>query len=150
MGRKAESARQKRRLRIRVTLLSQEEKDGLLAEAHHECTPPHKEHPGDWGLPSPPSGKNPEKTLCEPAGVTDANQAQDLFQQAIASGLVSEQTDSGGLPKRLWLVLPSGQAFEAKSGGCSQGAYHGFPVLRDHPAYPEILEAWTSLVCPTT
>ena len=149
MGRNAEGARKKRRLRIRATLLTQDEKDRLLTEAHHECTAPHKEHPEDWGLPSPPSGKNPEKTLCEPAGVTSATQARDLFQQAIAGGLVSQQADSGGRPKRLWLVLPSGQAFEAKSGGSSHGAYHGFPVLRDHPAYPEILEAWTSLVCPT-
>jgi hypothetical protein len=150
MGRKADSARKKRRLRIRASLLSQDEKDRLLAEARHECTPPHKEHPGDWGLPSPPSGKNPEKTLCEPAGVTDADQAQDLFQQGIARGLVSEQTDSEGRPKRLWLVLPTGQAFEAKSGGSFPGAYHGFPVLRDHPAYLEIREAWTRLICPTT
>ena len=133
---------------MRGTLLSEPEKAHLRASAFHECTSHHKERPGDWGLNSPPSGTHPDKTLCEHAGVTSASRANELFAAAIEVGLVSEQTDSNDLPRRIWLRTDDGKVFEARAGGSRPGAYHGFPVLEHAPGRAEIEREWGALVCP--
>ena len=146
--RKAKAAREKQRLRVRATLLTEPEKARLQGLAAYECTSPHKEHPRDWGLKPLPSGVNPEKTLCEAAGVTSEAQANALFAEAIAAGMVSEQTDAHDLPKPIWLRTKDGRVFEARAGGSDVGAYHGYPVLEGAPGHSEIISKWSELVCP--
>lgn len=74
-------------------------------------------------------------------GCSGAVFASSLFALAIDGGLVSEGTEAGDFPRRIWLVH-EGRVFEIKLGGSIAGSYHGYPVRRSNPYFDEIVDAW--------
>jgi hypothetical protein len=142
MGRKAQEIRQKTQRRIRSTPLTDEEL-ALLAKAAYEGSPLHKKNPGNFRL-TPPAAPRPDKTLCDEAGVNTMELASELFQRAVARGLVSDATTSSGFPKQIWVVDEKDRVFEAMYGGSRDGRYHGYPIRRSDPLFQKVRDAWQS------
>ncbi len=140
MGKKALEIRRTMVRSIRSSPLSDAEGDYLKEHATYEGSPHHKRNPGDFGL-MPPAAPRADKTLCDEAGICRLEEASELFDRAIAAGLVSEQF-VGQFPKYMWVIDGEGRAFEAIYGGSRTGRYHGYPIRRSNPFFDEIVDAW--------
>jgi hypothetical protein len=103
----------------------------------------HKRHPGDYNF-SPPVNPRPWKSLCDGKRVIARQEAQELLRQGIIRGLISDFPE-GGIPKYVWSVDGSGDAYEAKYD--TQG-YHGYRLEEDDDFRLLVLKEWNRRCTP--
>jgi hypothetical protein len=142
VGLRARAARQETERKIRVELLSDEERAFLVAKARYEGSPLHKARANDFGL-TPPTNPRKDKTLCDEAAAFDKATAKLLFEAAVARGLVSEGKTGDGFPKQLW-VVDKGRVYELMYGGSQAGRYHGYPIRESDPLADLVRARWDS------
>lgn len=103
--------------------------------------PLHKKNPGDFGL-TPPSCPSPKKNLCDLVGIFNRRRAQNLLEEGLKRGFLSENSD-GGWPRNIWALSAGAIPLEARLDQAA-GTYHGFPMSKNDPLYAEILKMWES------
>lgn len=105
----------------------------------------HKLRPGDYGfVPSP--NPRPSKSPCDELRPVLLAEAVALFERGIALGMVS-RFEAGGVPKYVWSVDDSGEAWEAKAKP-GEAQYHGYRIGDDDRAMRRtVLDEWTRR-CP--
>jgi hypothetical protein len=74
--------------------------------------PEHKRNPGDFGL-NPPIAPRRGKTLCDDAGISRRQVAENLLRAGITRGLISALRVNGW-PKNVWAVTEDGIPLEAQ------------------------------------
>ncbi len=126
--------------RIRQTALPPEELTSLAKRLKYTGNPAHKRNPGDFGL-TPPSQPRPDKTLCDPTGITTVKESLRLLRQGATKGLISERT-RGEFPQNIWAVTEDGVPLEAQMENRAQGAYHGYPMPSTDDFRDEVLRRW--------
>jgi hypothetical protein len=83
-----------------------EEMQELSLRVRYGGNPEHKRNPGDFGL-SPPILPRPAKTLCDDAGISRRQLAEDLLREGVRRGLISV-VRVNGWPKNVWAVTEDG------------------------------------------
>ena len=118
----------------------------LQAEARYTGSAHHKRRPADYGF-NPPVSPRPDKSLCDANRAVPLAEAEALFREGVARGMVSVYS-AGGLPKYVWAVDSGGRAYEAKIGGADNREYHGYELGgNETPMKRQVLKAWRAR-CP--
>ena len=117
-----------------------DELDSLVERVNYTSSPYHKRNPGDFGL-TPPAQPRPDKTLCDPVGITTRSEAARLLRKGISRGLISVQTRNG-FPQNIWAVTQDGYPLEAQLENQMQGTYHGSPMPVTDDFREEVLKYW--------
>ena len=110
-----------------------------LKEARYVGSPHHKSRPADYGF-HPPVNPRPQKSLCDNLRTITMREACRLFRSGIQMGMVSSYLENG-LPKFVWAVDHTGQAYEAKLGEDGSN-YHGYRLYRDQRMRRYIVREW--------
>ena len=105
----------------------------------------HKLRPGDYGF-VPPVNPRPTKSPCDELRPVLRAEAERLFRQGIAAGMISPP-GRGGVPKYVWAVDAAGEVYEAKTKP-PDTSYHGYRIGDDEPQMRRyIVGEWRSR-CP--
>ena len=112
----------------------------LAGRLRYEGIAHHKLRPGDYDF-SPPSNPRPSKSVCDDIRPILKDEAAKLFSDGIIKGMISKR-DEDGVPKYVWAVDDSGQAYEAKRGGSTPYDYHGYRLNDDDPQRRVVLDEW--------
>ena len=112
-----------------------------LSNARYVGSGLHKRNSADYGFTVSP---RPKKSLCDDIRVIRKSEAEELFQAAIACGMVSSYLING-LPKYVWAVDQQGEVYESKISGCTRD-YHGYRLSEERDYDMKILVAreWKS------
>jgi len=97
----------------------------------------------DYGL-TPPAAPRPDASLCDIPRPVPRQEATELLQRGIRSGMISTQRRNGW-PQNVWAVRSEGIVFEAELENRVQGHYHGYPLPEDDEIVKQVLEAWETL-----
>ena len=100
--------------------------------AHHKSKPT-----GGALAPSPRQGKS----LCDGLRIIGLREAAKLLRAGIARDMVSERRCAEGLPKYIWAVDNSGEAYEAVQGSPSHH-YHGYRLDRNDAMREIVVKEW--------
>ena len=119
------------------------ELDRWQHDVRYGGNPEHKKNPGDFGL-TPPVSPRPDKTLCDPAGISSRAEAVALLREGIRRGLVSEKL-KGVYPQNVWAVDAAGIAFEAQLENQGSGTYHGYPMPNNDSFREKVIAAWNAV-----
>src|SRR5690554_5440121 len=93
----------KKRMRgIPATETERAQLQEIARQVRYVGNPDHKCNPGDYGL-EPPSRPRMGKSLCDVLGTLLRVEAQDLLQQSIEQGCVSEREENG-FPRIVWAI----------------------------------------------
>ncbi len=111
-----------------------------LSNARYVGSPHHKSRPADYGF-QPPVNPRPQKSLCDDLRTITLREARRLFRDGIRREMVSSHLENG-LPKYVWAVDHSGEAYEAKLGH-DGASYHGYRLYRDQRMRRYIIHAWS-------
>jgi hypothetical protein len=112
----------------------------LSHRARYGGNPEHKRNPGDFGL-NPPIALRRAKTLCDDAGISRRQLAEELLRTGIRRGLISA-VRVNGCPKNVWVVTEDGIPLEAQLENQETGTYHGYPMPLDDPFREKVFERW--------
>jgi hypothetical protein len=82
----------------------------------------------------------PWKSLCDGKRIILLDEAQQLFQQGVLIGMISEFAD-GEQPKYVWSVDSEEEVYEAKIG---RSGYHGYRLEEEVDMRSVILREWKS------
>jgi hypothetical protein len=102
------------------------DREALLKAARYVGSALHKRTPSTYGF-HPPTNPRPHKSLCDDVRAIPLDEAQRLFEEGVEKGMVSTFRE-GGLPKYVWSVDESGEAYEAKLGN---DGYHGYRLSEE-------------------
>ena len=111
-----------------------------LGKARYVGSAHHKKRPGDYGF-HPPVNPRPRKSVCDDRKTITLKEATRLFRAGVQSGMVSSHIEESQLPKYVWAVDGSGEAYEAKLGDDGR-SYHGYRLDRDERMRQYILQEW--------
>lgn len=104
----------------------------------YNCSPYHKESPGDFGCKPEPL---PDKTHCDAIGFYSKDEATRLLRIGLCNGWVSTKNAANAdWPLYVWGITNDGHPVEGKWGG--NGEYHGYPLGESEPMYDYILSRW--------
>ena len=113
----------------------------LAKKAEYRGNPQHKKSRGGFILDSPPAAR-PEKTLCDPTGINEQVDAENLLREGLRRGAVSDKF-VGDWPKQVWAVATEGLVLEAQYGDVGgRNRYHGYPVALNDPIRDQVLALW--------
>jgi len=120
--------------------ISPEVLEELSDRLRYEGSAHHKLHPGDYGF-VPSINPRATKDLCDDLRPITFEDAERLFQEGIAAGLVSP-FDRSGTPKYVWAVDTDDEVYEAKTKP-PDTIYHGYRLGEDEEAMRRyILDEW--------
>ena len=119
----------------------------VKAAARYTGSGHHKLHPGDYGF-DPPVSPRPSKSVCDDLRPVMRDEAKALFGAGIDLGMISV-VGPDGLPKYVWTVDESGEAYEAKASGSDPGAYHGYRLNENDEMRKIVLKEWKRRCRPT-
>lgn len=128
----------KRRI-VDSVLVTEEQVSRLLDQARYVGSGHHKRNPADYGFDR--TNPRPTKSLCDANRVIALYEAQSLLKAGILKRMISEPVENG-LPKYIWSVSASGEAFEAKTHPNTPGMYHGYPLEADDDMQRLVLRVW--------
>ncbi len=117
--------------------------NGNADKFQYTGSPLHKRTPGDFAL-SPPAAPRPDKSLCDEAGITRRQEAQDLLREGVRRGLVSPH-EPDSFPQNVWAVTEGGVALEAQLENQEQGTYHGYPMPMHDPFRHTVVKQWNGV-----
>ncbi|MDD3484084.1 hypothetical protein [Azovibrio restrictus] len=112
----------------------------LSNRVHYAGSGHHKRNPLDYGLER--TNPRPTKSLCDAKRTIRLREAQALLITGIEKCMISAPTEDG-LPKYVWSVSDTGEAFEAKTHPNTPGAYHGYPLEDEDDMRARVIEAWS-------
>jgi hypothetical protein len=119
--------------------LSDEAKVELARRARYIGSGHHKRNPADYGLER--TNPRPTKSLCDLLRVVPLAEAEELLQQGINIGMVSELAFEG-FPKFIWSVDMEGEVYEAKTDPMTVGVYHGYRLEEEDDMRDNVKAIW--------
>lgn len=137
--RKRKGANPTRRV-VAANMLTAEQLLELVERVRYVGSGHHKRSPLDYGLER--TNPRPTKSLCDAKRVIKLEEAQALLATGIKKCMISTPAEDG-LPKYVWSVSETGEAFEAKTHPNTPGAYHGYPLEDEDDMRARIIEAWS-------
>lgn len=124
---------------VEAGVLTQEHRESLLDRVRYVGSGHHKRNPLDYGLER--TNPRPTKSLCDANRSIKFAEAEALLKAGIKKAMASRLREDG-LPKYIWSVSESGEAFEAKTHPNTLGQYHGYPLEAEDDMRRRVLEAW--------
>lgn len=124
---------------VAANTFTEDELLDLAKRVHYAGSGHHKRNPLDYGLER--TNPRPTKSLCDVKRSIVLAEAQALLDTGIKKCMISSPAEDG-LPKYVWSVSESGEAFEAKTHPNTPGAYHGYPLEDEDDMRACIIEAW--------
>ena len=124
---------------IEAGSLTQEQLSELGSRVRYVGSGHHKRNPLDYGFER--TSPRPTKSLCDTNRIIKLAEAQALLAAGIQKGMISHPLKDG-LPKFVWCVSETGEAFEAKTHPNTPGEYHGYPLEAEDNMRDRVLGAW--------